>query len=132
MRCISCFFSSNKMAPYSEQQNWKLLIAYLQFVIIAVSAVLHLHFMLMFQLLIQHQQLKQQLSQAIEEKHHALTRYRQLRNGFIRRRKRHWKNPGRTDKWWRNFLHDAMLLEAFCAPNRQFRNAVQRIRFAPK
>ena len=96
MRCISCLLSSHKMVPYSEQQGRKLLIAYLQFVIIAVSAVLHLHFMLMFQLLIQHQQLKQQLSQAIEEKHHALTRYRQLRNGFIRRKKRHWKNPERT------------------------------------
>ena len=78
-------------------------------IVIAIIAVFYLDFVLIIQVLIQHQQLKQEVSQAIADKLRAVGRYRQLRNRFIRRKKCYWKCPGRTEKWWRNFLDGTML-----------------------
>eukprot|EP00794_Sanderia_malayensis_P020675 gene20675-biopygen17064 len=43
---------------------------------------------------------------ALEEENRALARYRQKRRRFLsRRRRRQWKNPGRTENWWQNVLN---------------------------
>ena len=73
---------------------------FLKFLLTTLSVALQMNFMLLIQILHQHQALMREVSRAIEEKNRALKRYNQLRNKFLRRRaRRQWKNPGRTDKW---------------------------------
>ncbi len=112
MRYFAQTFLDNKMAPVNAHQRRMILISVIKYLLTTVSTALQLNFVLLVQILVQHQALQQELSQALADNNLALRRYRQLRNRYLRRKKRgNWKNPGRTDKWWRNFLNDTMLPE---------------------
>ena len=91
------------MAP-SDRQQKMLLELVVKCIVPTVCAALQIHFILMVAILLQHQKVKQEADLAIQEKNHALRRYRQLRNRFLRSKRRNWKNPGRTDEWWRNLM----------------------------
>ena len=69
----------------------------------------------------------QELLRAIEEKNRALFKYRQARKRFIRNRKKHWKNSGRTEKWWRNMLDGSMLPEEWVGNFRMSRNDFMKL-----
>ena len=98
------------MAP-SDRQQKMLLELVVKCIVPTVCAALQIHFILMVAILLQHQKVKQEADLAIQEKNHALRRYRQLRNRFLRSKRRNWKNPGRTDEWWRNLMDRKMLPE---------------------
>ena len=89
-------------------QRFILLELMVKCIIPTICAVLQIYFSFVAVMLLQCQQLKQQTDLAIQEKNRALRRYRQLRKRLVRRRSK-WKNPGRTDKWWRNMLDAKML-----------------------
>eukprot|EP00794_Sanderia_malayensis_P002802 gene2802-3242_t len=99
------------MAPSDRQQKKMLLELVVKCIVPTVCAALQIHFILMVAILLQHQKLKQEADLAIQEKNRALRRYRQLRNRFLRSKRRNWKNPGRTDEWWRNLMDRKMLPE---------------------
>ena len=120
----------DKMAP---KQHTIVLVFFLKFLLTTLSVALQMNFMLLIQILHQHQALKREVSRAIEEKNRALKRYNQLRNKFLRRRaRRQWKNPGRTDKWWSNAWTGVMLPEEWIANFRMskedFMTLEQRLR----
>ncbi len=99
------------MAPANNFQRRMAIISAVKLLLTLVATTLQLHLLLFCQLLVQYQALRQEAYQSVEDKNRALGRYRQLRNRFVRKRKRHWKNPGRTEKWWTNILDGAMLPE---------------------
>ena len=98
------------MAP-SDRQQKMLLELVVKCIVPTVCAALQIHFILMVAILLQHQKVKQEADLAIQEKNRALRRYRQLRNIFLRSKRRNWNNPGRTDEWWRNLMDRKMLPE---------------------
>ena len=99
------------MAPANNIQRRMAIISAVKLLLTLVATTLQLHLLLFCQLLVQYQALRQEAYQSVEDKNRAVGRYRQLRNRFVRKRKRHWKNPGRTEKWWTNILDGAMLPE---------------------
>ena len=86
----------------ADDQRKFVMITVLNLLLTTVSLALQLHSILAIQLLLQHEEIKRKLRVAIEERNRALGRYRVLRNRFLRRKRRHWKNPGRTGAWWLN------------------------------
>ena len=100
--------SPKQMAPVNARR--RILIFLIKCLLTTVSSALQVNFVLLVKMLVQHQALKRELSQSLADNNLALRRYRQLRNRFLKRKKRgNWRNPGRTDKWWRNFLNETML-----------------------
>lgn len=99
------------MAPNGPEMRRMLLIVLLQYLVLIISSALHLHLILMLKIYEQQQALKHEVNNAIQNKNKALARYKQLRGRFIRKKKRHWKNPGRTEKWWANMWNGVMLPE---------------------
>ena len=97
------------MAPIDSRL---LLIQVLKSILFVSSSALQLHFVLLLQIMMHKHNLNQELLRTIEERNRAMHKYVQLRNRFLRRKKkRFWKNPGRTEKWWKNMLNGSMLPE---------------------
>ena len=86
----------------ADDQRKFVMITVLNLLLTTVSLALQFHSILAIQLLLQQEEIKRKLRVAIEERNRALGRYRVLRNRFLRRKRRHWKNPGRTGAWWLN------------------------------
>ena len=113
------------MAPIDSRL---LVIQVLKFIICVLSSALQLHFVLLTQVMMHQHSLNQEFLDAIEEKNRALYRYRQLRSRFMRRKKkRYWKNPGRTEKWWQNMLDGSMLPEEWIVNFRMCRNDFMKL-----
>ncbi len=112
------------MAPIDSHL---LLIQVLKSILLVLSAALQLHSVLLIQVMVYRHNINQELLRAIEEKNRALFKYRQTRKRFIRNRKRHWKNPGRTEKWWRNMLDGSMLPEEWVGNFRMSRNDFMKL-----
>ena len=113
------------MAPIDSRL---LVIQVLKFIICVLSSALQLHFVLLTQVMMHQHSLNQEFLDAIEEKYRALYRYRQLRSRFMRRKKkRYWKNPGRTEKWWQNMLDGSMLPEEWIVNFRMCRNDFMKL-----
>ena len=113
------------MAPIDSRM---LLILTLKSISCMLSSALQLHFVLLMQVLMHQHSLNQELLGAIEEKNHAQHKYRQIRSRFMRRKKkRYWKNPGCTEKWWQNMLDGSMLPEEWIVNFRMSRNDFMRL-----
>ena len=82
------------MAP--NNQTKVVLYAILKFLLATVSSVFQLHFLLFSNILKQHQTLQEEVATATRKKNYAMQRYNRLRNRYLRKKRRHWINPGRT------------------------------------
>ena len=111
------------MAPNQQRQNRLVLILFLQYSLTVLSVALQCNFLLMVQIMLQHQAIKMEAANALESKNRALRRYRQHRQRFLfRKRRRYWKFPGRTDNWWSNAWSGLMLEEEWNANFRMSRD----------
>ena len=100
------------MAPLRDDlQQQTTIIFVIKLLLTMVSATLQLYVVVFLQLTFQYQALKQQASEAIQDRNYALHRFRHLRNRYLRKKKRNWKNPGRTENWWIFMLCGQMLPE---------------------
>ena len=104
---VSFWRNFSKMAL----EQWKIvLVIALKFLFASLSVGLQCNFLLLTQAFAQYQTLRMEANHALEEKNRALTRYKRQRRRFLfRKRRRQWKNPGRTEIWWQNVLNGLML-----------------------
>jgi len=82
------------MVPLQDEFQQQITISVSKFLLTMVSVTLQHHVVLFLQLTFHYQGLKQQASEAIQDKNCALYRYLQLQNKYLRKKKCNWKSIG--------------------------------------
>ena len=63
----------------------------------------------LYYVLLYQRRLQQQLAvQAVNERNAALNSLRHIRRRIVRRRRRFWRIPGRTEQWWLNIFNEVL------------------------
>ena len=73
-----------------------------------VAALLQLHIILILHLMRQQQEHEQRYQELMHESISIIRNNYHMRRRDIRKRRRNWINPGRTDQWWQNLCGDQM------------------------
>ena len=124
---MSCMF---KMVSDNERKI--VVITVLNLLLTTVSIALQLHTFIAVQLFLKYQEIKQHLMLAIEDKNRALYRYKLLRNRFLRKKRRQWKNADRIGIWWQNIwkgnLPEEEWLVNFRMSREDFSDLLQKVK----